>query len=130
MILLDTHVVLWLAAEQEKLSAAAVEAVAEARSSSSGVAVSDITLWELAMLSMRGHVQLPRSLQDFLQDVERNYVVLPILWNVAELSHRFSDAYPRDPADRIIGATAVAHGLRLVTRDGAIRGSGEVPCVW
>jgi len=55
--------------------------------------------------------------------------VLPITAAIAERSMQFSTAYPRDPADRLIGAAASVHGIRLVTRDKGIVASGEINCV-
>jgi PIN domain nuclease of toxin-antitoxin system len=129
MILLDTHAVLWLAQVPDLLSKRAFEAIAEARRRD-GVAVSDKTLWELAMLVSRGKVGVRTSLRDFLQAVEQNCTVLPITSAVAERSTQFSKRFPSDPTDKLIGATAIVHGMKLVTKDKAIRRSGEVDCVW
>ena len=62
--------------------------------------------------------------------MEQNFVVLPITASVAERSVLFTPKYPKDAADRIIGATALANGIELVTADRLIRASGEVPCIW
>lgn len=129
MIVLDTHTVLWLAEWPELLSPEAKAAIALARQQD-GVAIADKTLWELAMLISRGRVNLRTSLLDFLQEVERNCTVLPVTSAIAERAVQFSDRYPNDPADRLIGATAVVHGFVLVTKDKDIRTSGEVNCVW
>jgi PIN domain nuclease of toxin-antitoxin system len=56
--------------------------------------------------------------------------VLPITHDVCVQALAFPPDYPKDPADRIIGATAVSHGLTLVTADRAIRQSGAVPTIW
>ena len=129
MILLDTHAVLWLAETPHLLSPRAHEAIRVARQSD-GLAVSDKTLWELAMLIDRERATIKTSLRDFLQTVEIYFTILPITAAIAEQSMRFSDQYSKDPADQIIGATALVHGLQLVTRDQQIRNSGEVPCLW
>lgn len=129
MILLDTHIVLWLAQVPEMLSPEAHTAIAEARQSD-GLAISDKTLWEIALLVSRGQVRVRTSLRDFLAVVERTLVVLPVDALVAERSVQFSTGYPKDPADRIIGATALVHATPLVTADKLIRASGEVPCIW
>jgi PIN domain nuclease of toxin-antitoxin system len=130
VILADTHVVLWLAFEPDQLSANALKALTEAREKFGGVAVADISLWEIATAVHRGKVELETELSEFLRSVEETYRVLPINGEIAERGRLFSKAYPRDPADRLIGATAIVHGLQLVTRDGPIRASGEVPVVW
>jgi len=129
LIVLDTHAVLWLAQVPELLSDQAVEAIASARQQD-GVAIADKTLWEIAMMISRGQVKVRTSMREFLEEVERNFTVLPITGAIAERAMQFSKRYPKDPTDRLIGATAVAHGLQLVTKDEAIRGSDEVNCVW
>ena len=82
------------------------------------------------MLITRKRVNVRTSLRDFLREVERNCSVLPVTSAIAERAVEFSERYPSDPTDRLIGATAVVHGLMLVTKDRAIRSSGEVNCVW
>ncbi len=129
MILLDTHALLWLALTPEKLSRNAKAAIAAARADE-GVAIADKTLWEIAHLVSLGKVKLQSSLRDAVDDIEQNCSVLPITAAVAERSVLFSRQYPKDPADRIIGATAIANAMELVTADKAIRESGEVPCIW
>jgi PIN domain nuclease of toxin-antitoxin system len=129
MILLDTHAILWLAQIPELLSDGATEAISSARQED-GLAIADKSLWELAMLISRGRVGVRTSMRDFLEAVEQNFAVLPITSAIAERATKFSNRYPNDPADRLIGATAIAHGIKLVTKDEAIRASGEVDCVW
>jgi PIN domain nuclease of toxin-antitoxin system len=129
MILLDTHAVLWLAQVPDFLSDAATEAISAARRQD-GVAIADKTLWELAMLISTGQVGVRTSMRDFLTAVERNFTVLPIDSAIAERAVQFSKKYPKDPTDRLIGATAVVHGMSLITKDRAIRESGEVNCIW
>jgi PIN domain nuclease of toxin-antitoxin system len=130
MILADTHIVLWLALEPALLSPAASSALTESRESRGGVAIASVTLWEIAMATRSGKLQLETPLGDFLRSVEETYSVLQMTAPIAERGMKFSKAYPRDPADRMIGATALVHGLRLVTRDEVIQASGEVPVVW
>jgi PIN domain nuclease of toxin-antitoxin system len=129
LIVLDTHAVLWLAQAPELLSDEATGAIASARGQD-GVAIADKTLWEMATMISRGQVNVRTSMLEFLQEVERHFTVLPITGAIAERAMQFSNRYPKDPTDRLIGATAVAHGLQLVTKDEGIRGSGEVNCVW
>jgi PIN domain nuclease of toxin-antitoxin system len=130
VILADTHVVLWLALEPEQLSANALKALKEARERMGGLAIADISLWEIAIAVKRGKVDLESDLSGFLRSVEETYRVIPVTAEIAERGAQFSRAYPRDPADKLIGATALVHGLQLVTKDDLIRASGEVPVVW
>jgi len=128
VILLDSHVVVWLAESPEELSAGAVAAIRRERQRGE-LAISDTTLWELAWAISKGRMRV-KGILDFLEMVERMFIVLPVTAAVADRTVRFSARYPKDPADRLIGATALVHGIDLVTRDVRIRASGEVSCVW
>lgn len=130
MILVDTHVVVWLTMEPERLSKRAATMIGTARLEEGGVAVADVTLWELGMLITRGRIKPPHSLATFLRRVEETFLVFPITSATAEASMQFSKRYPNDPTDRIIGATAVIEGISLVTADEKIRASREVSCIW
>ncbi len=129
MILLDTHVVLWVAQVPELLSMNAEEAIRTERQRD-GIGISDKTLWELAMLVSRGRVGVKTSLLDFLRAVEQNFTIFPVTAEIADRAVSLSAQYSKDPADRVIGATALVHGLKLVTKDERIRSSGEVPVIW
>src|SRR5271166_3951387 len=78
VILVDTHVVVWLAFAQDQLSQKARVAIDDARKSAGGLAISDITLLELATLVGKGRIRLDISLESFLQEVESRFVVLPM----------------------------------------------------
>ena len=78
MILVDTHVVVWLALDQTQLSKNARAAIDDARRNGDGLAISDITLLELATLSSKGRIRLDISLESFLREVEARFIVLPI----------------------------------------------------
>ena len=130
MILVDTHVVAWLAFDQEQLSRKARAVIDEARRNGDGLAISDITLLELATLANKGRIQLDINLESFLQQVESRFVVLPISGRACVRAIGLPAAYPKDPADRIIGATALVEGLSLVTADREIRRSKALRTVW
>lgn len=129
MILLDTHVVLWVAQVPDLLSMNAEEAIRVERQRD-GVGISDKTLWELAMMISRGRVGVKTSLLNFLRAVEANFTIFPVTAEIADRAASLSSKYPKDPADRIIGATALVHGLKLITKDEGIGASGEVPVIW
>jgi PIN domain nuclease of toxin-antitoxin system len=130
MILVDTHVVVWLAFDQDQISRKARAAIDEARKNADGLAISDITLLELATLASKGRIRLDISLESFLQEVESRFVVLPISGRACARAMGFSATYPKDPADRIIGATALVEGLSLLTADREIRRSRTVQTIW
>ncbi len=130
VILLDTHAVLWLTTDPAKLSGKAKSAIEDARKSGDGLAISDITLLELATLASKGRIHLSISLESFLQEVEARFVVLPISGRACARAMGLPTAYPKDPADRIIGATALVEGLSLITTDREIHRSKVVNAVW
>ena len=131
MILLDTHVLAWLVAEPERLSRPAASAIRRARASD-GLAIADITIWELALLFSRGALRALGTVESAVQSVltESGVQVRPITAEIAALATQFSEDYPKDPVDRVIGATARAEGLALVTRDERIRSSPLITTVW
>lgn len=130
MILLDTHVVAWLAREPQKLSRDAARAIRQANKAAAGVAVSCVTLFELAHLVQRGRIQTNSLLDEYLQDIAARFVVLPLTNTVAARSAQLPISFPRDPMDRIIGATALVEGLSLVTADTAIQNSHALNTIW
>jgi PIN domain nuclease of toxin-antitoxin system len=130
VILVDTHVVVWLAFDQDQLSRKARTAIDDARRNAAGLAISDITLLELATLASKDRIHLQISLESFLQEVESRFVVLPMSGKVCARAMGLPETYPQDPADRIIGATALVEGLLLLTADRQIRRSRAVQTVW
>lgn len=126
MILLDTHVVVWLALEPARISKRARAAIAETRRRGEGLAISDITLLEIAAIENKGRIKLSASLEAFLTEIEARFVVLPITGRICVGALGFPAAYPKDAADRVIGATALVEGLPLITADDGIRRSKAV----
>lgn len=131
MILLDTHVVVWAAIERKRLSRAAESALRRARADG-GLAIASISQWEIASLFARGRIEtfgtIEASVRQVLETV--GVVVRPITQEIAILATQFPESYSRDPADRLIGATARAEGIALVTQDERIRSSPLLRTVW
>jgi len=96
VIFVDTHVVIWLAFDQKQLSKMARAAIDEARKKGDGLAISDITLLELATLASKGRIHLAISLESFLQEVEARFVVLPISGRACARAMGLPTAYPKD----------------------------------
>jgi PIN domain nuclease of toxin-antitoxin system len=95
-----------------------------------GLAVSAITLWELGLLVNRGRIQTYGTVESSIRQLLEDGRIRPITYEIAALAGQFPDDYPRDPADRLIGATARAEGLTLITRDENIRRSRLIKTVW
>ncbi len=130
MILVDTHVVVWLALEPALISKKARTVIEEARHSGQGLAISDITLLEIAQIESKRRIKLNSSLETFLSEVEARFVVLPITGRVCVRAVGLPTVYPKDPADRIIGATALVEAIPLVTADEDIRRSKALRTIW
>ncbi|MGH9735877.1 MAG: type II toxin-antitoxin system VapC family toxin [Candidatus Acidiferrales bacterium] len=94
------------------------------------MAISDMTLLELAMLSRRSKLRVISSLERFLAELEARFRILPITAKASICASTLPPSYPNDPADRIIGATAIVEGLSLVTADRAISHSRAVRTIW
>jgi PIN domain nuclease of toxin-antitoxin system len=129
MILLDTHVLVWAAGDADRLSRTAASEIRRARRDG-GLAISAITLWELAFLFTRERIQMYGTLESSLRLLIAGVTVIPITPEIALLAAQFPDDYPGDPGDRLIGATARAEGMTLITRDVNIRKSPLLKTVW
>lgn len=130
MILLDTHVVVWLALEPARISKKARAAIEETRQAAEGLAVSDITLLEIATIDNKGRIKLNTSLEAFLAEVETRFIVMPMTGRICAGALALPTTYPKDPADRVIGATALVEGLALITADDGIRRSKALNTIW
>jgi PIN domain nuclease of toxin-antitoxin system len=108
------------------LSRAAIDALTETEA----IAIASITLWEIAMLAEKKRLTLDRDVLVWLEETITNTGarVLPLTPQIAVLTT--SIAPLRDPADRMIAATALAHNAPLVTKDDRIRKSGVVETIW
>ena len=82
------------------------------------------------MLFRKKQFELVVSPEAFLSEVERRFVVLPISPSIALQALELPASYPHDPADRIIGATALIQHIPLLTADKGIRRSRAVRVIW
>jgi len=93
----------------------------DARQNGDGLAICDIKLLELAALFRKGRIRLEISLESFLDEVEARFVVLPVRGRTCARALGLPADYPKDPADRMMGATALVEGMSLLTADREIR---------
>ena len=129
-VLLDTHVWWWWVTGEPGLSAAQKRILARA-SPDEPLQISDISLWEVATLASLGRLALRIPLREWLEAaaapplVQRRAISPAVAAEVAALPADFH----RDPADRIIVATARVHDATLLTRDKRIIDAKLVPTV-
>ena len=117
MLILDTHIVVSLL--NRTLTAEEYRGVADEE-----LGVSDIVLWELAMLAKRGRVALDLDAPAFRSFIE-GIKVFPVTLEIARQSTQLD--FASDPADEIIAATSIVEKTPLMTRDRRIRRSKMVP---
>jgi len=117
LILLDAHVLVWLVAEPKRLSRRAASAIRRARMGD-GLTIANVSLWELAFLFKRSVLRSHSTLESRLGNLvsQSGVSVRPITIELAALAAELPDDYPKDPVDRLIGATARAEEPALVTR--------------
>ena len=130
LILLDTHVVIWLAQDYKRISSRAQATIRDARKKERGLAVSCITLLEIARLAARGRIGLTPDAETVLREIEERFIVLPITRNIALQAFELPKEFPNDPVDRVLGATTLIEDIPLVTADRQIRKSRAVPTIW
>lgn len=117
MLNLDTHILIYALAGQLK-------PVEEVLLSNNRWSISSIVLWEIAKLVQLGRIELDlgdRGLQQKLARIKTWPLTLEICRESTRLDFR------SDPADELIAATSIIHGLPLLTRDRAILSSRLVP---
>jgi PIN domain nuclease of toxin-antitoxin system len=115
--------------DSKRLSKRAFAAIRRARQNS-GVAVATITMWELAWLAQNGRIVVTGSVEMFIRETVARVILRAVTPEIAALAASFPQGFPRDPADRLIAATAMVEGCRLVTADERIRRSKVVETVW
>jgi len=130
VILLDTHALLWLISEPARLSQSATAVIEQVRMQQQELAIVDITLLEIATLVKKGRVGIQIDLETLLDEVQSRFQVKAITSRACLKTLELPANYPKDPADRIIGATALAEGIPLVTADERIRKAKAFATIW
>jgi len=129
VILLDTHVLIWMSSDPKRLSKKARAAIREARQKT-GIAAASITLWELTWLAENRRILVSGSVESFVRETISRVIVMPMTPEIVALAVRLPPDYPKDPADRLIASTAIVDGIPLVTADERIRQARVVQTIW
>ncbi len=126
LLLLDTHILIWMINGDSHLNLASRKAINSAAVSGS-VLISAITVWEIAMLVRSKRVQISKSIQSWVDDMlaAPGIVLAPLSPEVAVESCNLPGQFHGDPADRIIVATARNQGATLFSKDKQIVAYGK-----
>lgn len=116
-VLLDTHVVHWWSAEPKRVSPPARKALETADE----LVVAAISWYELAWLAKHERITVNIPIRSWLQGLAAQLRTIGMTPAIADTAVGLPSSFPGDPADRLIYATAIEHGLGLVTKDRAIR---------
>lgn len=130
MITCDTHVLIFWALTPQRLSGKAKQAFEESRNAGQ-LACADIVLWEIAMLIDKGRISIPQAPEAFLSDLilSTRLTILPITPEIAILAQ--SPIFTHgDPADRLIAATALVHGVSLISADRNLQEILQLHTIW
>jgi PIN domain nuclease of toxin-antitoxin system len=117
--LLDTHAWFWLALGDARILKDTVGRL-ETAAIAGHLFLCQISIWEIALKEAQGKIQLNRALEVWCQENTEGIALLDLPPAIAIAATRLPGAFHKDPADRIIVATARHHGLTLVTGDGLI----------
>ncbi|OKH33491.1 twitching motility protein PilT [[Phormidium ambiguum] IAM M-71] len=131
MILLDTHIWLWLLHDPSQLSDPARVAI-DAEEPQNGLLVSTISVWEVAVKSSIGKLTLPLPIDKWykLAQTQAGITIEPLSPLDAIASTQLPGNFHKDPADRILVAIARRYGIPLVTCDAKILNYQYVQTIW
>ena len=132
MIILDTHALVWWVNGSESLSANARQAIDDTLTSDSEVLISSISAWEIAMLINKGRLILSMDVASWLDEVSQIDGVrfVPVDNEIGIKSTLLPSEFHKDPADRLIVATARKHAIPVVTADEKLIQYAHVKTIW
>ncbi len=132
MIVLDTHAWLWWASDQQRIPSRARRMIESTVKARNPIHISTISTWEVAMLVEHGRIELTLDVADWIAKAEAVPVFqfVPVDNRIALRGVGLPGFPHRDPADRLIVATALTLGATLVTGDQRLRRYRPVKTVW
>jgi PIN domain nuclease of toxin-antitoxin system len=131
MIILDTQAWLWWLHDPARLTRRSLTSI-QAAEKGKGIRVSAISVWEIAVKTQGGKLELPLEINEWFERARSypNLVVEPLSPLDAIASTQLPGRFHKDPADRMIIAMARRHGAPLVTIDARIRAYPHVETIW
>ena len=123
--LLDTHVWLWYVTGSGRLAPTLLTAIDGAVGH---LWISPMSVWEIGMLHVRGRIDLQGGPRRWVDAAMRGFPLqeATLTSDVALRSHELNLGH-RDPADHLLAATALVHGLTLITLDERLAGAAWLP---
>jgi PIN domain nuclease of toxin-antitoxin system len=132
MVVIDTHILIWWVSSDPSLSATAAETIQETLNSGSEVIISSISAWEISMLIEKGRLVLNMDVENWLNEASQIDGVrfMPVDNEIAVKSTVLPGDFHKDPADRMIVATARKLAVPLITADDKIIHYEHVRTIW
>ena len=132
MIVLDTHALIWWVNGELALRSTAAQSAIDRERPSSGIVISSISDWEVAMLVARQRIALSMDVAEWLKWIEtiEGVQFLAVDNEIAVKAVELPGEFHKDPADRVIVATARKLGAALITADEKIRAYPHVRTIW
>ncbi|MEX0941386.1 MAG: type II toxin-antitoxin system VapC family toxin [Pseudomonadales bacterium] len=132
MIVLDTHALVWWLSDKRRLSSVARREIDKQVGRGNRLIVSSISAWEIAMLVQKSRLTLTMDVFDWLAHVERlpQFRIVPVDNRIALRSTSLPEPFHKDPADRMIVATAQQLRAVIVTADRKLLDYPHVETIW
>jgi PIN domain nuclease of toxin-antitoxin system len=117
-LLLDTHIWIWFMLADVELDVAGRTAINQAAAAGQ-LRIAAISVWEAALLASRGRITLGKPLAQWMAEAVSapGLSIEPLLPQIAVEAYSLPDTFHRDPADRLIVATARVTSAVMMTRD-------------
>lgn len=127
MVTLDTCIIVWLSLAPDKLTKKAHNAIKK-----NSLLISDISLWEIAMLLKAGRIIIEIDYIEYINLIIHSFAlqIQSITPEIARIAVDFADNINRDPADRIIAATSLLKKAPLVTADNNLIKAKVIDTIW
>jgi PIN domain nuclease of toxin-antitoxin system len=121
-LLLDTHVALWLDAGDARLRVGTRDAIDQLWRAGGSILISSVSAWEIALLANTGRISLDCPPEAWIERFlgRPGVAAVPLTWRASARAYQLPNFERRDPADRLLVATAIELGCPLVTYDGPL----------
>ncbi len=132
MVVIDTHVLIWFVNGSEQLSKIAKDTINQTIASDDEIIISSMSTWEIAMLINKNRLVLSMDIESWLNNIEKiqGFRFVPVDNEIAYKSTQLPGEFHKDPADRMIVATARKLAIPLITADQKIRTYEHITTIW